>query len=269
MLPIENQALSMVPEDLDKLEHCFKTILSDRRRIINHHSPIFKLPTETLLEIGKLVLGPCQFRGPNPDDDDFEFSEGKSRFKQVLPLLQTCSQLSSELHLLRHEPHYIEGPVMIYEKLVPAGKFVANVLNPWFEAGMSRAAILLAHASHPSPAYRTALADQYSLRPSAPVGGHPSSSTAAALAGALESLAFGCLRKYPAVFVRIHHGGWDKDPCETESYFVSQERKIVKVPCTGVPEVLGVEESEAIWEFCKDGYDGTEALNLAELVKGN
>lgn len=58
----DQMALSEL-DDLDKLEHCFKTHIANRRRIANGHVHLLKLPTEILLEIGKLL----QSAGPEPD----------------------------------------------------------------------------------------------------------------------------------------------------------------------------------------------------------
>lgn len=95
-LPLENQMVQCGREDLDKLEHYFKIAIANRRRAMNGDLPLLNLPTEILLDIGKMVLSPREIHQVVHKYDEtipaLSLGAGKSWFAEVLPLLQTCTQ---------------------------------------------------------------------------------------------------------------------------------------------------------------------------------
>lgn len=80
-------------DDIPELVKDVKNKLSQRCIVLNaDQSALLKLPAELIIEIGKLVM---ELKGLGRSD--------KQWFKLLLPLLQTCTKLRTELRSLRSE----------------------------------------------------------------------------------------------------------------------------------------------------------------------
>ena len=154
-----------IPEMVARL----KTKLASHRQTLNSQQSLLliKLPPEFLVEIGRHVLGKVTFKAD------------KAWFRQVLPVLQTCVHLRAQLRPLF-------STALICEMTVGADRIWDNVhkaLAKWDKGGESyRGPVIL-------------IVNVKSM-------GGLSLSTAAAIAGALESAIYGSLSGVPSVYVR-------------------------------------------------------------------
>lgn len=101
---LEDQVASLGSESLRELERHFKTIVAYRRRVFNNDAPLLNLPTELLLEIGKLVLREPKMNDFNNGKEVHDLSATlKMSFLSALNFLQTCTQLREQLRPIRGE----------------------------------------------------------------------------------------------------------------------------------------------------------------------
>lgn len=148
------------PDEIPEMVARLKTKLARHRQTLNSQQSLLliKLPPELLVEIGRHVLGKVTFKAD------------KAWFRQVLPVLQTCVHLRAQLRPLF-------STALICEMTVSADRIWDNVhkaLAKWDKGGESyRGPVIL-------------IVNIKSM-------GGLSLSTAAAIAGALESAIYGSL----------------------------------------------------------------------------
>ncbi|KAM0713823.1 hypothetical protein Q7P37_010785 [Cladosporium fusiforme] len=93
-----------------------KSSIERRYRALNpQHSPLLKLPTETLLEIGRFILGPPGH--DHSDDGNSSPKFGRVWFAQAVPFLCTRAQLWTQLYSLRHETMHLRHEYLHFDTL--------------------------------------------------------------------------------------------------------------------------------------------------------
>lgn len=155
-------------DDAPALINQIRTKLACRYYALNaHQCRLLDLPPELLEKIGKFVL------------QSWPICPSKYWFTQgIFPLLQTCSQLRTQLQPLR------SIPLTLYIRTDrPWSGEMRALVKDWRQKGFHKG---------PSRIFVTMISEQ--LKPS----------TAAALAGALECAIYGGLSNTPAVYIELN-----------------------------------------------------------------
>lgn len=217
MQSIEELLTKYDREETANLQRRSATAISRHVQALNRQtSPLLKLPTELILEIGNLVLG---VRGNELQREEIgkidhwcvalgEPVWGKRWFAQVLPFLQTCIQLRNQLHDLRFESAPLKVDFSLYrgkEGITGLWRCCVNELAKWPEDGPHKGTKTL----HVYAPFDVSFKDL---------------NRAAASAGGLECMIYGQLRNPPVLYwscVALDPV-WDDDTireCLTEADF--------------------------------------------------
>lgn len=239
----EDHIASLSLEHLDELEDHLKSVIHDRRlerrRAINDNAPLVKLPTEILLEIGRLLLGDSytyNFILPEKGPD----VPIRATFKRVLPFLQTCNRLRAKLHLVRYERLLIQCLAGPHE---PHSFYQINDLRvlAWRLRNCASSDI---HRGPIAVLLDLGFRNYFNFSPS----------TAAALAGYVECLSYGRLQNPPVVYIKTDHiRHFAYNWCD--EWFTShlRERGIIRFRRIGLfnefVRTLGTDESKRLWDF--------------------
>lgn len=218
LLALEQLLEQCDEHDVPELVKQVKTKLARRCYALNaHQCRLLDLPPELLARIGNFVLESRQ-RPPTKD----WFTRG------IFPLLQTCSQLRTQLEPLR------STPVTCYIVSDRLWSSVMQAVKEWRRASFHKGPTMIAiHTT----------------------SGRDKPSTAAALAGALECAIYGGLLKTPAVYIRLrvtfprtsknHYRKFYVSHRRAEHMLVTSSRHLlVNVPSSRLSQEEGIE----IWE---------------------
>jgi len=195
-----------------------KTKLAQRHYALNaHQCRLLDLPPELLERIGEFVLK--SWRTP---PSKYWFTQG------IFPLLQTCSQLRTQLDTLR------STPVTCYITTDRPWSGVMRAVKKWRRKGF-----------HKGPTTIVVATQSMQYRPS----------TTAALAGALECAIYGGLSEPPAVYIglKVTFGTTKRE--QSRKFYVSHGRAENMLVASYRSEQLNIasgsvsrEEGTEIWE---------------------
>jgi hypothetical protein len=218
LLALEQLLEQCEPENVPGFMNDVKTTLAKCSYVLNaNRSLLLNLPPELLVEIGNLLL----LSKP---------SHGKRRFtKRIFPLLQTCTQLRTQLQPLRTKP------IVCYISTDHFWVGVLRAVKKWRQLGFHTGPTTIIVS--PKTLYR--------LMPS----------TAAAMAGALECALFGRLSQPPAVYIGLNYPLGRTPRIGWKYYYVSHLRatdmlmKSVNVKLLDDPAShVNPEEGLKVWE---------------------
>lgn len=221
------------PDDLLELVDLVHDELAQRGTAHNAQSLLLRLPSELIVEIGKSIL-----------DFNSDHLHDKRWFAELLPLMQTCKELQTILHPLRSTrlscTMYLPSSTLPWE-------LVAIDLDGWHQKGLHEGLVEIFIST----------GERSSLR-------RPS--TAAAMAGALESAIYGVLHETPCVYIECLRLIEQSDSPGSGtldhiclSYFVSYKRRaeiieqrasehnIATLDRLYTRRTLSYEESAAMW----------------------
>lgn len=217
------------PDDLEELVDLVHHKLSQRGTAHNARSILLRHPAELIVEIGKSIL--------DFNSDDLH---DKRWFAELLPLMQTCKELRTILQPLRLTRL---SCTMYLPSSIPTWDAVAIDLDQWHQKGLHDGLVELFISTGERSTLR---------RPS----------TAAAMAGALESAIYGRLHETPCVYIECLQlsgqsasTGTGIDDNFWISYFVSHKRQAEIIEQTASERniitftwrTLSYEESAAMW----------------------